>query len=112
MTRDIDCPFDDRLELEQIKASCSVAVDDDILVAASLLLSVSTLASLNYERISRGKKGPVRSCTLAPKNVDWVIEEDQPTKPYKKRRSTLHVSRVSDCNDRICDYCYCTETPM
>lgn len=118
MTRDIDTPFEpdeiNKLKLEQIKASYSVVVDDDILFAASLLLSVSNLASLNSGPIStvEGKKGPVRSCTLAPKNLDWKSEEDLPQKQCKKRRSTSHVSKLSDFTDRICAYCQCTETPM
>lgn len=118
MTRDIDTPFidiqfepDEIKMFEQIKASYSVVVDNDILFAATLLLSVSNLASLNSEQISSVgvKKGPVRSCTLAPKNFD---EEDLPQKQCKKRRSTSHVSKLSEFADRICAYCKCTETPM
>lgn len=120
MTRDQDsppfAPFESdeikNLHMEQLKASYSLVVDDDILFAATLLLSVSNLATLNSEQLStNGKKGPVRSCTLVPKNVDWK-EEDFPEKPFKKRRSTSHVSKVSEFTDRICAYCKCTETPM
>jgi hypothetical protein len=117
MTRDQDSPFSlepdeiNKLQLEQLKASYSVVVDDDILFAATLLVSVSNLATLKSERISTsGKKGPVRSCTLAPKTLDWKDGEDL-AKPFKKRRSTQHVSKVSEF-DRICAYCKCTETPM
>lgn len=109
-------PFmtDEINKLDHINESYSVVVDDDILFAATLLLSVSNLASLNSERLSTvgGKKGPVRSCTLAPRNLDLNGEDDLQLKPLKKRRSTSHVSKVSDCNDRICAYCKCTETPM
>ena len=122
MTRDVDDfprSLDEHLKdsthipLNSIQAPYSVVEDDDIFFAATLLLSISNFASLNSERISNaGKKAPVRSCTLLPKNVDFMIDEDLPSKTCKKRRSTSHISKSSDFMDRICAYCKCTETPM
>ena len=114
MTRDVECSCKNE-NLHDNKMQCpsySVVEDDDIFFAATLLLSISNLTSLNSQGLSLGKKGPVRSCTLASKNNEWMNEEDLQSKPCKKRRSTSHVSKSSEFTDRICAYCKCTETPM
>ena len=114
MTRDAEGISLQDENLDDNKMQCpsySVVEDDDIFFAATLLLSISNLSSLNSPGLSLGKKGPVRSCTLASKNSGWMSEEDLQSNK-KKRRSTSHVSKSSEFNDRICAYCKCTETPM
>ncbi len=121
MTRDVDefpCSFESDGTLEQHSASAcdetmqnsySLVVDDDIMFAASLLLSLTNLAELKSERNSH-KKGTIRSCALANKNADFFEDEDPSSKPQKKRRSNL--AKVSEFTVRSCAYCKTTETPM